>query len=91
MQGVYKQELQEAYGITFNSLFCLNNMPIKRYADYLIRRKELQSYMEVLIGQTCCDDCFGLKEEREDVIKTVLGFACKASEIVWRNWCASFA
>ena len=47
MQGVYKQELQEAYGITFNSLFCLNNMPIKRYADYLLRRRELQSYMQV--------------------------------------------
>ena len=47
MQEVYKQELDETYGIKFNSLFCLNNMPIKRYADYLIQRKELQSYMQV--------------------------------------------
>jgi radical SAM/Cys-rich protein len=49
LQGLYKQELKEAFGITFNSLFCLNNMPIKRYADYLIRRKELQSYMQLLV------------------------------------------
>lgn len=47
LQDLYKQELQEAFGITFNSLFCLNNMPIKRYADYLIRKKELESYMQV--------------------------------------------
>ena len=49
----YKQELKEAYGIVFNSLFGLNNMPIKRYADYLIRRGELQSYMEVCILAVC--------------------------------------
>ena len=31
------QELGEAHGITFNSLFCLNNMPIKRWADFLVK------------------------------------------------------
>jgi len=50
LQDLYKQELQEAFGITFNSLFCLNNMPIKRYADYLIRKKELESYMQLLVS-----------------------------------------
>ena len=52
-QVAYKQELQEASGIVFNSLFGLNNMPIKRYADYLIRRGELQSYMEVCMLAVC--------------------------------------
>jgi hypothetical protein len=32
------QELAEAYGITFNSLLCLNNMPIKRWADHLVKQ-----------------------------------------------------
>ena len=47
MQKAYKQELQEAYGIKFNSLFCINNMPVKRYADYLARNDQLESYMKV--------------------------------------------
>ena len=47
MQGVYKEELQQHFGIVFNSLFCLNNMPIKRYVDYLQRRNKLEEYMQV--------------------------------------------
>lgn len=31
------QELGEQYGIAFNSLLCLNNMPIKRWADQLVK------------------------------------------------------
>lgn len=38
LEAVYRQELQDAYGIQFTSLFCLNNMPIKRWADELLRR-----------------------------------------------------
>lgn len=47
LQAAYKEELNATYGITFNSLLCLNNMPIKRYVDYLQRRGQLQDYMEV--------------------------------------------
>ena len=47
MQEAYKAELASAYGIHFNSLLALNNMPIKRYADYLIRQGELHNYMQV--------------------------------------------
>ncbi len=38
LEDAYKQELKEAYGISFNHLLCLNNMPIKRWADELVRR-----------------------------------------------------
>ena len=31
------QELWEHFGITFNSLLCLNNMPIKRWANQLVK------------------------------------------------------
>ena len=47
MQGVYKEELLQHFGIVFNNLFCLNNMPIKRYVDYLQRRNKLEEYMKV--------------------------------------------
>lgn len=50
LQDAYKQELQQAYGISFNSLLCLNNMPIKRYADHLVRHGQLQEYMQLLVG-----------------------------------------
>lgn len=38
LESAYRQELWEAYGIQFSSLLCLNNMPIKRWADELIRK-----------------------------------------------------
>ncbi len=31
------QELADNFGIRFNSLLCLNNMPIKRWADHLVK------------------------------------------------------
>ena len=54
LQGVYKEELQQHFGIVFNNLFCLNNMPIKRYVDYLQRRNKLEEYMQVTQS---CSDC----------------------------------
>eukprot|EP00803_Ostreobium_quekettii_P011393 evm.model.scf_1211.2 EVM.evm.TU.scf_1211.2 scf_1211:34247-37994(-) len=49
LEAAYKQELREGYDIEFNKLFCLNNMPIKRFADYLIRRGKLEEYMQLLL------------------------------------------
>ena len=34
----YKEELWDTFGIEFNELFTLTNMPIKRFADFLYRR-----------------------------------------------------
>ena len=45
----YKQELQEAFGIHFNALYTMTNMPIKRFADFLIRRGEMHAYMDLLV------------------------------------------
>ena len=45
-----RAELGEAYGIVFSRLFALNNMPIKRYVDYLRQRGELETYMETLVN-----------------------------------------
>lgn len=49
LEVAYKSELKEAYGIVFNQLFCLNNMPIKRFTDFLQRRKQLDDYMKLLV------------------------------------------
>ena len=40
----------EDFGISFNSLFTLTNMPIKRFADLLFRTGELEAYMTLLVN-----------------------------------------
>eukprot|EP01126_Amoeba_proteus_P017461 TRINITY_DN1842_c0_g1_i4.p1 TRINITY_DN1842_c0_g1~~TRINITY_DN1842_c0_g1_i4.p1 ORF type:complete len:200 (+),score=40.68 TRINITY_DN1842_c0_g1_i4:502-1101(+) len=34
----YKKELNENFGIKFNNLYCITNMPIKRFADHLLQK-----------------------------------------------------
>ena len=49
LQVQYKEQLAENFGILFDSLFTITNMPIKRFADFLHRRGELQEYMDLLV------------------------------------------
>src|SRR5215208_1559698 len=44
----YKRILYDEFGIVFNRLFCLTNMPITRYASHLKLRGEYEPYMELL-------------------------------------------
>ena len=49
LQEQYKTRLEEDFGILFDSLLTITNMPIKRFADFLHRRGELQDYMSLLV------------------------------------------
>jgi radical SAM/Cys-rich protein len=44
----YKRILNEQFGIVFNQLYCLANMPITRYETHLRLRGEYDGYMELL-------------------------------------------
>ena len=44
----YKRILKEKFGIIFNRLYCLSNMPITRYATHLKLRGEYEQYRELL-------------------------------------------
>jgi radical SAM/Cys-rich protein len=44
----YKRILNEQFGIVFNHLFCLANMPITRYGTHLKLRGEYDRYLELL-------------------------------------------
>jgi len=44
----YKQHLEEEYGIVFNRLLTLSNMPINRFGSTLVSRGEFASYMRLL-------------------------------------------
>lgn len=60
LEAKYKEELDETFGIQFNNLFTITNMPIKRFADFLYRRGELQEYMELLVRNFNAAACTGL-------------------------------
>jgi len=44
----YRSELREKFGIAFNKLYCLANMPITRYETHLKLLDEYESYMSLL-------------------------------------------
>lgn len=49
LQTAYREHLGEAYGVTFNELFAMTNMPIKRFARMLERDGESARYRRLLI------------------------------------------
>lgn len=49
LESEYKSELRSSFGIEFNQLFCITNMPISRYLEYLIATDNYEDYMELLI------------------------------------------
>jgi radical SAM/Cys-rich protein len=50
LEKEYKQELRKQFGIEFNNLFTITNMPISRYLDYLLMSGNYESYMEKLVS-----------------------------------------
>ena len=44
----YKRILRDQFGVVFNRLFCLTNMPITRYATHLKLRREYEPYIDLL-------------------------------------------
>ncbi len=49
LQNDYRQRLHGDFGIAFNQLFTITNMPIKRFLHELERDGELDAYMQLLI------------------------------------------
>ena len=48
LQDDYKRELAARYGIQFDRLLTITNIPIKRYAKYLLKKGKLDDYMRLL-------------------------------------------
>jgi hypothetical protein len=42
LEAKYREELMEHFGVEFNHLFTMTNLPVKRFADFLYRRNELE-------------------------------------------------
>jgi radical SAM/Cys-rich protein len=50
LEATYREELARHFGIRFNRLITIANMPIKRFAHTLERDGELEAYMSLLIN-----------------------------------------
>jgi radical SAM/Cys-rich protein len=50
LEADYRRILGEAFGIRFNALFTLANMPIQRFGSTLVTKGQFNAYMELLRG-----------------------------------------
>ncbi len=50
IEADFKRELKSRYGIVFNNLYTITNMPIARYLDWLRRSGNELSYITKLVG-----------------------------------------
>jgi radical SAM/Cys-rich protein len=50
LEKEFKKRLKTGYGVDFNSLFAITNLPISRFLDYLIESKNYDGYMEKLVN-----------------------------------------
>lgn len=49
LEADYRRELRSRYGIEFNQLYTITNMPISRFLDDLLESGQYESYMESLV------------------------------------------
>jgi len=57
LEADYKTELYKNFGIEFNELFTLANMPIQRFGSMLISKGEFKNYMQLLKSAHQIENC----------------------------------
>ncbi len=50
LEADYKRELKTHFGVVFNKLYTITNLPIARFASYLKHNGKLDEYMELLMS-----------------------------------------
>jgi radical SAM/Cys-rich protein len=50
LETEWKRELSRLHGIRFDALYCITNMPISRFLEWLIDSGNLETYMERLVA-----------------------------------------
>ena len=50
LERQFKRVLLDEFGIVFNQLFAITNIPVSRYLDYLVRSGNYDGYMEKLVN-----------------------------------------
>jgi len=49
LEAEWKRELTRLHGVSFDALYCITNMPISRYLEWLETSGNLAAYMERLV------------------------------------------
>ncbi len=49
LEREFKAQLQRRYGVVFNQLYAITNMPISRFLDYLLESGQYDTYMQTLL------------------------------------------
>ena len=60
LEAEWKRELLRLHGVTFDALYCITNMPISRYLEWLADSGNLEGYMERLVNSFNPDTVAGL-------------------------------
>lgn len=50
LEANYKRELRTHFGIEFNQLYTITNLPVSRFASWLRHNGKYESYLELLVG-----------------------------------------
>jgi len=50
LEAFYRHTLRTRHGVIFNHLFCITNMPVGRYLDYLGKTDNYEEYMTALVN-----------------------------------------
>lgn len=50
LESEYRNRLAEEQGIIFNNLYCITNLPVGRYLEYLVRSGNYEDYFHDLCG-----------------------------------------
>lgn len=69
LEAAYKEHLNKNFGLTFNNLFTITNMPIKRFAHMLERDGLAEYYMQLLI------DSFNVQAAQEVMCKQLVSIS----------------
>lgn len=69
LEAAYKEYLHKNFGLVFNSLFTITNMPIKRFAHMLERDGLTEQYMQLLI------DNFNVQAAQEVMCKQLVSIS----------------
>ncbi len=60
LEPAYKKELKQRFGIIFNNLYTITNMPIKRFGSSLISNGLFEQYMQLLKSSYSKDNLSGV-------------------------------
>ena len=87
LEADYKRELKKNFGIVFNNLYTITNLPIARFASYLRRNNKLEEYMQLLVDNFNPTTVSGLMcRNTISVSWTGEVFDCDFNQMLKMNW-----